>query len=1150
MDWQEAWIEGGQRGFRAGHRSEDVLMELGMEIEDALLSGEPLYGVALDFAKCFDRVPQEIVLSLVNDLGMGKRILSPLRSMYKGLTRRFKLPLGVGSVFEVTNGILQGCPISVILINALLSVLMKAIDAETDVHTKSYADDANLLSRSSEAALQLGVDLVDEFCLLTGMKLNLAKTIAFSTRAGHKSTLQLRSAGQCFPASTTFKCLGAKMCTKGGNERIDSERVLAAAEAAANLVHIPIPFKSKVAMVQSSILPAALTRCSFAPVAVSAMKKLSAAVMTGTWGPRNPKRAQEAVLNVLERGHLTSPSTCLAYRVTTSFYSACERLPHLVPLARRIRNSYVDQTSPLGPVGIAVRYGLDVCGHRWDGGPLTRITRNGRLYDPLAKTTSQRNHDVRADLKALVWSKLEQRRPSFAGIGDADLETTNSLWDPPKAKPGGHRDAGDVARRRDPKRALLIRVAIAGGVNSAEYLAKLRRGGEEGAPVSAECTSCSSGAVEDEAHIFWECSAYAAIRGKAEYASVFAADRSAWPRCLLEHGIATTPTKTFGPAVQAMMADVLEQRAQAVNQLWAAERTETPWGRCEQAAASKHEFPYLSVAPGWSWTRSWDVRTFLAVVDWMAGLEWSTTGEATMTELAVDFELYSGLDATLPKKGPGCLRDRANGLRCMMSAVMKLAVQQGLGNCLPGEMKRQTTTLSFIGLPGVPGLKPRPRFRMPETGRLLLEQVRGADVSKLRPVYPPDRSARAAQWAEPATPMPCPDPVHLPNATHIDASGALKCVVHRKGKCGRCSALLRRDAPAVEACCRHHHRDDDGLPVGVCPMHRLSKCAECSGPSTCCSAGHHACKAHAKGACAACQQLPTLAERRPAACCRRGHHVPSAPPSLPKDGSRGPRTPPRRVEARASATPVLTEVESAANAKKRPLTLTPSAPANTPKREARTRPPPKTPDVKKTIAAAPAARAGRKRPHPSTPAASNTPPPVPVCNQKKPRPQASTRAPQPDERGGRKRALPDTPTASSSQRTAKKPQPQGRVSALTRPRPDSASRRLLSSPTSSVCSVPAAPNTPASPANDMGEPRPPVKASPGRQPDHKRGRKRPLPATPPPTDTPPASLRAAKKPQPQVRASASACPRPASASRRLLSSPTSSICSSSDDAIT
>ena len=39
---------------------------------------------------------QEIVLRLVEDLGMDERILRPLRKMYKELRRRFKLPLGVG----------------------------------------------------------------------------------------------------------------------------------------------------------------------------------------------------------------------------------------------------------------------------------------------------------------------------------------------------------------------------------------------------------------------------------------------------------------------------------------------------------------------------------------------------------------------------------------------------------------------------------------------------------------------------------------------------------------------------------------------------------------------------------------------------------------------------------------------------------------------------------------------------------------------------------------------------------------------------------------------------------------------------------------------------------------------------------------------
>ncbi|KAJ9434779.1 hypothetical protein DIPPA_28319 [Diplonema papillatum] len=55
--WQEEWIEEGQKGFRPGHRIEDVFMEIGLEMEDALLDGEPLYGVALDFRKCFDMVP-------------------------------------------------------------------------------------------------------------------------------------------------------------------------------------------------------------------------------------------------------------------------------------------------------------------------------------------------------------------------------------------------------------------------------------------------------------------------------------------------------------------------------------------------------------------------------------------------------------------------------------------------------------------------------------------------------------------------------------------------------------------------------------------------------------------------------------------------------------------------------------------------------------------------------------------------------------------------------------------------------------------------------------------------------------------------------------------------------------------------------------
>ncbi|KAJ9455002.1 hypothetical protein DIPPA_05081 [Diplonema papillatum] len=53
-------------------------------------------------------------------------------------------------------------------------------------------------------------------------------------------------------------------------------------------------------------------------------------------------------------------------------------------------------------------------------------------------------------------------------------------------------------------------------------------------------------------------------------------------------------------------------------------------------------------------------------------------GQASMLELAIDFELFSGLSMPLHGNAPKGVRERGNVLRCMMSALDKLAAQQGL----------------------------------------------------------------------------------------------------------------------------------------------------------------------------------------------------------------------------------------------------------------------------------------------------------------------------------------------------------------------------------------------------------------------------------------------------------------------------------------
>eukprot|EP00662_Eupelagonemidae_sp_cell21_P057647 gene57647-biopygen47542 len=72
------------------------------------------------------------MLTLCAELGMSERILRPLRTMYRRLRRRFRYAGNVaGRRFHSTVGILQGCPLSVTLLTAIMAVWAKVIEAET-----------------------------------------------------------------------------------------------------------------------------------------------------------------------------------------------------------------------------------------------------------------------------------------------------------------------------------------------------------------------------------------------------------------------------------------------------------------------------------------------------------------------------------------------------------------------------------------------------------------------------------------------------------------------------------------------------------------------------------------------------------------------------------------------------------------------------------------------------------------------------------------------------------------------------------------------------------------------------------------------------------------------------------------------------------
>ena len=77
---------------------------------------------SLDYSKCFDRILIGIVLLLASRVGMDASLLKPIKGMFEQLQRRFRVNGAVGKPFASTNGILQGCPLSVIFLNLLVCV--------------------------------------------------------------------------------------------------------------------------------------------------------------------------------------------------------------------------------------------------------------------------------------------------------------------------------------------------------------------------------------------------------------------------------------------------------------------------------------------------------------------------------------------------------------------------------------------------------------------------------------------------------------------------------------------------------------------------------------------------------------------------------------------------------------------------------------------------------------------------------------------------------------------------------------------------------------------------------------------------------------------------------------------------------------------
>ena len=81
--WQEAWAHLAAFGFRPARSAVDGAAVTRFLLELCRLRGWAVAGTSIDYIKCFDLIPQAVVLALALELGIDPGACHALRAIYK-----------------------------------------------------------------------------------------------------------------------------------------------------------------------------------------------------------------------------------------------------------------------------------------------------------------------------------------------------------------------------------------------------------------------------------------------------------------------------------------------------------------------------------------------------------------------------------------------------------------------------------------------------------------------------------------------------------------------------------------------------------------------------------------------------------------------------------------------------------------------------------------------------------------------------------------------------------------------------------------------------------------------------------------------------------------------------------------------------------
>ena len=556
-EWPEKWMPKALYGGLTGKCTLQASIPIATAFSEAIVRKRQRIGVSLDFVSCFDRVFGKMGIEVLQAFGMHQGVATALAGLYKKLRRVCKV--GAATTLTIIHNmisILQGCSLSVLMLNALVAawaifIATELTPTEREEAILSVFLDDRKVSMVTLELLQKILALTSEYDKLINTKLNQSKCQTYVVQLDPALANILPEAPQPEkPWSLGFALPTAKQQPANDDQAADKTQARVAAATTTAAKAAALPHEIRVRALGATFAQQYGYGAGFQPLTGHQQRVLPAlraaldkALLSGrTW------RSAAVMWAVVFKGHALLPEKLRLL--------ACCRFMHVLlhkcGAHWRTVFDYLWEHTHHRKRGIGVTpfHTLAALCHKtgWNWNEPTKIE--------APDTIMGRGECI--DLGDPNWSAVAHRARNHIRASILQGATFDKRWDMQGAESGLDLEKARVVindRRRaglDHYQLGTLRSILTGAVLTP---ARPRAAGQFTAE-EAICCNCSLGALHTLGHALWQCPRWAHLR---QPLSDF--NQAEHPRCLTRCGLVPHHTtddypKTF-IRLHVMMAKVV-----------------------------------------------------------------------------------------------------------------------------------------------------------------------------------------------------------------------------------------------------------------------------------------------------------------------------------------------------------------------------------------------------------------------------------------------------------------------------------------------------------------------------------------------------------------------------------------------------------------